>query len=299
VQAVRRGVDERLREHSQQAYELSQRIGQLQQATASVEQLGAGLSELQKLLQPPQLRGAFGEHLLEELLADALPRDHYQFQYSYAKSGARVDAAVFVNGDRLLPIDSKFPLDNFRRWLDMRGAGDPEADAARRAFVRDVSHHVDAIASKYIAPNEGTLDIAFMYIPSEAVFHEIVASGLQTNGATLAEYARRKRVVPVSPNTLHAYMTVVRMGLKGFQLQQNAREMLSSLTHLQADVEDMRSDLDTAIKQARHSLGNIEEAEAALSRVEQRLLVLGGIDAEAEPMPPAPTPRPTAHEGQR
>ena len=277
VQAVRSGVDERLREHLEQARELSQRIGHLQKATENVEQLGVGISELQRILQPPQLRGAFGERLLEELLADTLPRQHYKIQYSYPSSGVRVDAAVFLGEGRLLPIDSKFPLDNFRRWLELRGVGDAEADACRRAFARDVMRHIDEIASKYLAPEDGALDVAFMYIPSESVFHEIAVTGLEANGATLPEYAQRKRVVPVSPNTLHAYLSVVRMGLKGFQLQQSAREILSSLTHLQGDVEEMRSELDTAIKQARYSLGNLEEAEGALSRVERRLnLVAAG-----------------------
>lgn len=276
VQAVRSGVDERLREHIQHTHELSQRIGRLQKATENVEQLGVGISELQKILQPPQLRGAFGERLLEELLADTLPRERYEFQYSYPSSGVRVDAAVFLGEGRLLPIDSKFPLDNFRRWLELRGAGDAEADSCRRAFARDVVRHVDDIAGKYISPDDGALDVAFMYIPSESVFHEIAVAGLEVNGATLTQYAQRKRVVPVSPNTLHAYLSVVRMGLRGFQLQESAREMLASLTHLQTDIEKLRSELGTAVRQARHSLGNLEEAESALSRVEQRLEVLAG-----------------------
>lgn len=272
VQAMRSGVDDRLREQLQCAAELSQRIGQLQKATQNVEQLGIGIGELQKILQPPQLRGAFGERLLEELLADTLPREHFHLQYTYKSSGVRVDAAVMLGEGRLLPIDSKFPLDNLRRWMELREAGDAEAGAARRAFARDVMRHVDDIAARYLSPDDGALDVAFMYIPSESVFHEIVVGGLDDDGAPLAEYAQRKRVVPVSPNTLHAYLTVVRMGLRGYRLQQSSREFLRSLTHLQADVEAIRSELDTAIKQARHSLGNLQEAEGALVRVEQRLL---------------------------
>ena len=245
VQAVRSGVDERLREHIQHTHELSQRIGRLQKATENVEQLGVGISELQKILQPPQLRGAFGERLLEELLADTLPRERYEFQYSYPSSGVRVDAAVFLGEGRLLPIDSKFPLDNFR----------PGASNEARCTWATVSRWSR---------------------PSESVFHEIAVAGLEVNGATLTQYAQRKRVVPVSPNTLHAYLSVVRMGLRGFQLQESAREMLASLTHLQTDIEKLRSELGTAVRQARHSLGNLEEAESALSRVEQRLEVLSG-----------------------
>jgi hypothetical protein len=136
VQAIRSGVDGRLREHLQQTHELSQRIGQLQEATQQVEQLGLGLDELQKILQPPQLRGAFGERLLEDALTDVLPRDRFCLQYTYPSTGVRVDVAVLLGAGRLLPIDSKFPLENFRRYLDLRQAGSPEADSAHRAFNR-------------------------------------------------------------------------------------------------------------------------------------------------------------------
>jgi DNA recombination protein RmuC len=276
VQAMRAGVDERLREHLQQTHDLSRRIGQLQEATEQVEQLGAGLDELQKILRPPQLRGAFGERLLEEALADTLPRDRYCVQYTYPSSGVRVDVAVFLGGGRLLPIDSKFPLDNFRRYVDLRQAGSAEADSACRNFARDVMRHVDEIAAKYLSPDDGALDVAFMYIPSESVFHEIIVGGPDVDGVPVVEHALRKRVVPVSPNTLYAYLSVVRMGLRGFQLQESAREILATLTHMQSDVEELARELGTAIRQARHSLTNLEEAEGALRRVETRLERIGG-----------------------
>jgi DNA recombination protein RmuC len=281
VQAIRSGVDDRLREHVQQTSELSRRIGLLQKATENVESLGDGLGELQRILQPPQLRGAFGERLLEETLADMLPRDRFRLQYTYSTSGARVDAVILLGDGRLLPVDSKFPLDNFRRYVDLRGCGSPDADAARRAFARDVRGHIDDVSAKYIVPDEGALDVAFMYIPSESVFHEVAIAAIDEEGRCLAEYAHRKRVIPVSPNTLHAYLTVVRMGLRGFQLQESAREVLQHLSQLHTDVETLRSELDTALKQARHSLANLSDADAALGRVEGRLgSVMSGVVPE-------------------
>jgi DNA recombination protein RmuC len=278
VQAMRSGVDERLREHLQHSHEISRRLGELRKATEQVEQLGLELDELQKILRPPQLRGAFGEQLLEDTLADMLPRDRFRLQYTYPKSGVRVDVAVLLGGGRVLPIDSKFPLENFRRYLDQRQSGSPDAEAARRAFARDVKRHIDDISAKYLSPDDGALEIAFMYIPSESVFHEVAIAGLETDGVPLSEYALRKRVVPVSPNTLHAYLSVVRIGLRGFQLQESTREILGSLTHLQSDVEELRSELGRAIKQARHSLTNLSQAEVALSRVEMRLERVGGSE---------------------
>ena len=279
VQAVRSGVDDRLREHFAAARELGQQLGRLEKAAENVEQLGAGLSELQSILRPPQLRGAFGERMLEDLLADALPRDRFRVQYTYPSSGVRVDAVVLLGGGRLLPIDSKFPLDNFRRYLELRQSGNDRAAVVRRAFARDVKRHVDDISAKYVSADDGALDVAFMYIPSESVFREVAVDGQDGDGATLAEYAIRKRVVPVSPNTLHAYLSVVRLGLQGFQLQGSAREIVDHLTHLEADVRKLRSQLGTAVKQTRHSLGNLNEADDVLRRIEARLSRIRGVPA--------------------
>jgi len=285
VQAMRSGVDERLREHLQQTHELSARIGSLQKATEQVEQLGVGLDELQKVLQPPQLRGAFGERLLEEMLADVLPRDAYCLQYTYPSSGVRVDAAVLLGRGRLLPIDAKFPLENFRRCVDFRRADSSEAEGAQRAFARDVTRHVDDIAAKYLSPDDGAVDVAFMYIPSESVFQEITVSGVDADGSPLVDYALRRRVVPVSPNSLHAYLSVVRMGLRGFQLQESAREILAALSQLQSDLEESRTGLTTAIRQSRHSLANLEESERVLGRATMRLDLLGDAQLGSEAAP--------------
>jgi DNA recombination protein RmuC len=219
--------------------------------------------------------------MLEELLADMLPRERFRTQYTYRGSGVRVDAAILLGDGRLLPIDSKFPLDNFRRYVELRGSGDGEAQAAQRAFARDVKRHVDDVADKYLEPDDGAVDVAFMYIPSESVFHEVALSPLDEAGQSLTEYALRRRVVPVSPNTLHAYLSVVRMGLRGFQLQESAREILQHLTHLSSDVEELRSELGTAIKQSRHSIANLTDADAALRRVEERLESISGARSES------------------
>ena len=274
VQAVRSGLDERMREQLQQTHEVSRRLGELRAATEHVEQLGSGLEELRKIFEPPGARGIFGERMLEEALADVLPREAFRIQYTYPKSGVRVDAAIFLGDGRLLPIDSKFPLDNFRRYLDLRAAGSPDADAARREFARDVRSHVDDVAGRYLSPDDGSLDVALMYIPSESIFHEAALSGLSDGDCTLTEYASRRRVFPVSPNTLYAYLSVVRMGLRGHRLGGSAREMLRHLSHLQADVEEACGKLSTALKQARYSVSNLDEAEEALRRVERRLASL-------------------------
>ena len=280
IQAIREGVDRRLGEHASQAADhakdLSERLGRLHLATADVARVGREITELQKILQPPQLRGGFGERLLVDLLADMLPRERFRVQHAY-RSGVRVDAAIVLDGGRLLPIDAKFPLDNFRRYVELRDAEDPEAATALRALERDVRGHIDDIATRYLSPDDGTTDVALMYIPSESVYYEVALRGVEGGQTPVASYALERRVVPVSPNTLHAYLCVILMGLKGFQLQESAREILGHLTHLQADVAELRSELNTASTQAEHSLANLRDADAALRRVEARLDTVGRL----------------------
>lgn len=176
-----------------------------------------------------------------------------------------------MGNGRFLPIDSKFPLDNYRRYLQRRRQGRSDADMLRRAFVRDVRRHIDDVAGRYLAPGVGSLDLAFCYIPSEAVFHEILRGDVDADGQSLVEYAHRKRVVPVSPNTLHAYLSVVRLGLRGYRLQENSRAILAELARLQDEVSEIREHLTTAATQARHSLGHLEDAERDLRSLEEHL----------------------------
>lgn len=285
VHAVRSGVDGWLREHLESTRDLSRRLVRLEEAAAGMERLGAGLVELQRALRPPRLRGELGERMLEQMLEDVLPRASYDLQHVFPRTGVRVDAAVRVGGDRWLPIDCKFPLDNFRRYLSLREDGDGTAGAARRAFVRDVRRHIDAVADKYVSPGDGGLDVALMYIPSESVFHEIASWKPDTEGSTLLEYARRRGVVPASPNTLHAYLSAVRMGLRGFRLQEDTRTVLEAIVQLQQELEGMRSTLETATSQARHALNNLGTLDVALHRVEGRVRELSraGIAARERP----------------
>lgn len=291
IQSVRQGVDTRLSEQLAQGRDLSQRLGRLQAATEEVERLGREIAELQKLLAPPQLRGPFGERLLEDLLSDILPRERFRTQHTY-KTGVRVDAAIILDQGKILPIDAKFPLENFRRYVELRDGDRPEAEAARRDLDRDVRAHIDAIASRYLSPDDGAVDVALMYIPSESVYYEIALRGVEGATEPAAAYALTRRVVPVSPNSLHAYLCVILMGLKGFQLQDRAREILGHLTHLRADAADLRAELDTALRQAQHSLNNLRDVDGSLRRVEvrldavQRLSVSEGSDPEVTTDPP-------------
>jgi len=157
------------------------------------------------------------------MLAQILHKDQYQLQYQF-KSGEKVDAVVKLRDGLLVPIDAKFPLENFRRSII-----EQDSDVAKKQFKQDVKKHIQDIASKYILPNEGTFDFALMYIPAENVYYEIILKD-ESDGSLLA-YAFSRKVIPVSPNTLYIYLQAILLGLKGLKVEEEAKNILN---HLQA-----------------------------------------------------------------
>ena len=269
-------VDRRMEHASKQTNAIHQQLGDVGRATTLLAEHAKELGQLQQVLRPPKARGGFGELLLGNLLRDRLPAEAYSLQYGF-KSGERVDAVIRV--DRLAPIDAKFPLDNFERLVDAQE--NSERELHEKAFARDVKGHVDAISSKYIRPDEGTYDFAFMYLPSEAIYYELVCG---KTGALLT-YAHEKRVLPVSPTTLTAYLQVVLLGLKGLQIEQHAHEVMAYCAQLQNDFGRFKADFDlvgTHLGRANSSFG---KAEKHLDKFELKLDQAADsreLDAEAD-----------------
>jgi DNA recombination protein RmuC len=221
------------------------------------------LARLEQALRPPKARGGFGELLLENLLRDRLPPDAYEIQYTFP-GGERVDAVVRAAG-LLLPVDAKFPLDNFER---MTSAGDEaERQLHEKAFARDVKGHIDAIASKYIRPECGTFDLAFMYLPAEAIHYELISG---KTGALLT-YAHGKRVFPVSATTFSAYLQMIVLGLKGMQIEQRAEEVMRYCAALQKDFGKFREDFDLVGTHLSRASSKYVDAEKRLDRFETKL----------------------------
>ncbi len=256
------------------------------------------LAKLEELLRPPQARGAFGEVLLEQLLAQGLPGASYRTQYQF-RSGARVDAVLQL-GDTLVPVDSKFPLDSFAR-LATCADGDDARMVHRRAFMRDARRHVDAIAEKYIRPDEGTLDFALCYLPSEAVYHEFLRE--DPPGESPFRYAVNCRVFPVSPGSLYAYLLSIGVGLRGLRVEANARRVVDALAALQGDLGRFADDFEVVGKHLNNARTRWEEAARRLDRFSGRLTEVTdraddletpapvAAPAEAQPAPaPAPAP---------
>jgi DNA recombination protein RmuC len=229
------------------------------------------LARLEQALRPPKARGGFGELLLANLLRDRLPADAYQVQYTFA-SGDRVDAVIRV--EKLVPVDAKFPLDNFERLVE---AGDDESRALHeKAFARDLKGHVDAIAQKYIRPAEGTFDFALMYLPSESVYYELVCG----KTGELLKYAHGKRVFPVSPTTFTSQLQVIVLGLKGLQIEQHAQEVMAYVAQLSKDFERFEDDFRTVGTHLGHAQSRYAEAQNRLQRFERGLERASDWDSE-------------------
>lgn len=229
--------------------DVHERLGSMQQQSREIADLARDVGTLQDLLRPPRLRGAIGELLLERLLEDVLP-GRYERQYEFASTRTRVDAVVRI-GDKLVSIDAKFPLDMF---LEATRASGEERRARRRAFVAAAKRHIDSIAEKYIVPRDGTIDFAFAYLPSEAVYYELTVAE-QEGGFDFSAYCAERHVLPASPNTLQAFLAAVHLGLRGLAIQESARAIQRSLGQIAQDVARLDAEhqkLGRHLDNARH-----------------------------------------------
>jgi DNA recombination protein RmuC len=267
------------------AAQVRERVAMVAGVAEQVLEQARGLSRLEDLLRPPQARGALGELLLEQLLAQGLPNTAYRTQHVF-RSGARVDA-VLVVGEAMVAVDSKFPLDAFAR-MSTAADGDAARTLHRRAFVRDARRHVDAIADKYICPDEGTYDFALCYLPSEAVFYEFLRE--DPPGDSCWRYAVERRVFPASPTTLYAYLVSIGVGLKGLRVEENARRVLDALAALRGDLDGFRTHFELVGRHLGRARDRWQDAAHRLDRFDGRLAEAAGRATDLDRGLPEPGP---------
>jgi DNA recombination protein RmuC len=256
---AQRDVAERLKSSTDALVQMMQSIGEMHQTS---QDLSKATQTLQSVLGGAKTRGILGEVALERLLEDALPSAAYATQYRFASTGAIVDAIV-RSGERLLSIDSKFPLEAYRRL----GEGDEDA---RREFCQAVRAHTDSIAKKYILPGEHTFDYAMMFVPSEGVYYELLMSEEPKYGR-LDDYCRNKRVFPVSPNTFYACLSAIAMSLQSQKIEENARHLIAGLSGLKKQLDDFGSVYETLGKHLHNTQQKYTEAGDRLNRARNNL----------------------------
>ena len=281
LEGGRTEIDRRLQETNRVVGEVRRELGEVDRQMRSVGETARDLRGLQELLRSPKMRGGVGEHLLNELLAQVLPKAHYTLQYELT-DGNRVDAVMRL-GPGLVPVDAKFPLENFRRIRDASRAGDENGEkTAMRAFRADVRRHIDAIAGRYIRPEAGTYEFAMMYIPAEAVYQEVLR---QEGDGTfdLFQYALSKKVVPVSPQSFYAYLQVIVLGLRGLSIEERAREILGRVGQLQRSLVEFNETFDLAVKHLGNAGRQMDEAGRRLARIDAAVGELASTTAEPRP----------------
>ncbi len=251
---------------------VQQSLGRLEEANKKLYEVGKDIASLQELLRAPKFRGQIGETFLENILSQIFPKEYFQMQYRF-RSSDTVDAVIRL-GDKLVPIDAKFSLENFQKILN--AVDEQEKNAFRKKFFQDIKDRIDEVAAKYILPLENTYDFALMYIPAENVYYEVIIK------EDLLSYCLSKRVIPVSPNTFYAYLQVICLGLKGLKVEENAKEILKNLGMLSCEMSKFREDFELLGTHLLNASRKYEDSFKRIERFSERLLNIQNTKSKEE-----------------
>jgi DNA recombination protein RmuC len=231
LDSVNKSINERLDNAARVIGLVSKELGQM-------SEIGRHMKDVQEFLRSPKLRGGMGEYILRDLLEQMLPKENYRLQYRF-RNGQIVDAIVKIEKG-IIPIDSKFPMENFRKIQNAKT--EAEKKVPKREFARDVKKHIEDISQKYILPDEGTIEVALMYIPSEPVYYEVL------NSPEIIDFATEKHVWPSSPHTIRYVLTLIIFGLEGRKMEEKTREIYALLRGLRGDSDKFGRSLSVLTK---------------------------------------------------
>jgi len=265
--------------------EVTERLTKLDETNRRVVDVADELKLLQNVLQNPKQRGVLGEFYLQSVLENVLPPERFKLQYKFA-DGEIVDAVIFLDKQKMLPIDSKFSLENYNRIIE-------EKDKLRReALVKliktDLKNRIDE-TSKYIRPSEGTMDFAFMFIPSEAIYYDLLTNKIGNNNAgarDLIEYAfREKHVIIVSPTSFMAYLQTVLQGLRSLQIEEQAKEIQIRVGQLKRHLEMYDVLMQKLGGSLSTTVGHFNNAHKELKKVDKDVVkITGSTPALEQPL---------------
>ncbi len=257
---MRGSVDYTSRTMGNQISSFTRETVQIREELKSMQGAVKEISSFQEFFRSPKIRGQWGEAGLEHILREYFPSELYSIQHTFSSS-EKVDAVLRLPNKKLLPIDSKFPFDNFRKMIESEGR---EKEEFRKMFFNDVKFRIKEIADKYILPSENTVDFAVMYIPAEAVYYEINMN----RDTDIAEYARSKKVILSSPNTFYLTLRAVEQWFRDTNITRHAEEIMKRLSLIEKDSDKLISDF--------RKLGtHIKNASSAYESSEKRVELLG------------------------
>ncbi len=271
IQQSQKNVGERLDNASKAYSAVTSKLSALEEANKRIFDVGKDISSLQEILRSPKLRGSLGELFLGDLLAQILPKNNFKLQYSF-KNKEIVDAVIKLRDGVLIPVDAKFPLENFKKMIDADETQDQKTH--KKTFIKDVKNRINEIATKYILPDEGTLDFALMYIPAENVYYEIIIKDEHNEG--LMNFALEKRVIPVSPNSFYSYLQTILLGLKGMQIEASTKEILTQLSRLKGDFDKFSENYRVLGGHLSHANKSYAESEKRLGKFGDKLEIASG-----------------------
>lgn len=258
-------LNERLDKAAEVIRDVNKEVGQM-------SEIGRSMKELQDFLKSPKLRGNIGEQVLTDLILQIFPKNSFHLQYQF-RSGEKVDAAIKTDGG-ILPIDAKFPMENFQKLA--KAKTEEDIKLYRKDFARDIKKHIDAIAKKYILPEEGTMDFALMYVPSESVFYELV------NMDDIIEYAKTRRIYIVSPSTLYAHLQTILLSFEGKKIEAQSREVFRLLRALQIDYEKVNDSMDVLGKHLGNASNQYNNVTKGFNTLGQKLVSAKQLSSTVE-----------------
>lgn len=261
--------------------DVTEKLTKLDETNKQVISFTDQLQKLQDILKNPKQRGILGEYYLENLLKNVLPPGSYQMQYAY-KNGTIVDAAVFVK-DKVIPVDSKFSLENYNRIL--QATDDAERERLEKLFKQDLKARIDE-TSKYIQPSENTMDFAFMFIPAEAIYYDLLVNqvgAVKISTQDLIEYAfKEKHVIIVSPTSFLAYLQTVLQGLRALQIEESAKEIRQRVEQLGKHMLNYEEFLSKLGNQLGTTVNTYNTAYKEFIKIEKDVIKIAGGEAQLE-----------------
>lgn len=281
--SMQTSMQKQLGESAKLVADVTQRLAKLDETNRRVVDVADELKTLQNVLQNPKQRGVFGEYYLESVLGNILPAKNYKMQYKFT-DGEIVDAVVVLDKGQILPVDSKFSLENYNRMVAETNKAEREKLLAK--VRNDLKNRIDE-TSKYIRPSEKTMDFAFMFIPSESLYYDLLIGDVGTGSSArdLIEYAfRDKKVVIVSPTSFMAYLQTVLQGLRSLQIEEQAKDIQIRVGKLGQHISKFDEYMQKLGRSLGQTVNHYNEAHKELGKVDKDVIKISGTDQSVDPL---------------
>ncbi len=278
-----KSIEEQFSKNIEIIKDITEKLTRLDETNKQVVNFADQLKKLEDVLTNPKQRGVLGEYYLETVLKNVLPPSTYQMQYEF-KDGTKVDAVIFIR-NKVIPIDSKFSLENYNRILE--ATSEEEKRKLEEAFKNDLKLRIEETA-KYIRPEEGTMEFAFMFIPSEAIYYDLLVNkigAVKSNTRDLIQYAAgEKKVIIVSPTSFLAYLQTVLQGLKALEIEESAKEIKKRVEELARHLTSYESYMQKLGNHLGTTVSMYNSAYKELSKIDKDVYRISGKKIEVEPM---------------